>query len=377
MSNPSRLRAGLIGLGVGKIHASAMASLHHYYPGLPTIELVALATATDESARRGVEHLGFQRAGTDYRQLLDASDLDLVVIASPPDLHLSMMQAALPTRLGIYIDKPLARSLEEARAIWQLARSMRREAQLSFQFRHVPALYRARDLVGEGCLGELYSFRVAYLRSSYLDPLAPLRWKGSRQRAGGGSLNDTAPHALDLLTWLVGAPVRLAAQTRTFVKERPAARGVAELTAIDTDDHVILLAAMPNQAIGTVEAGRMVAGSVHDLGIELHGSRASLRWSLTDANHLYVAQARSPGEQMTWEQIPTFQRYSEAAMPGWDVPLGMMRFYTASIASFVRSLLAGEPFDPGLEQGVRIQALVEAADRAAASSRWEDVEPVA
>jgi predicted dehydrogenase len=374
METPRRLRAGMIGYGVGKIHASALANLHYAYPDLPGIELVALATATEASARRGIEHLGFQRAGTDYRELLESGDLDLVVIASPPDLHVPMMDAALTTRLGIYIDKPLARSLEEARAIWRRARSLGRDAQMSFQFRHVPALYRARDLIGEGRLGELYSFRAAYMRSSYIDPLQPLRWKGSRERAGSGSLNDTAPHALDLLTWLVGPPVRLAAQMRTFVTDRPVARGSAERTPIDTDDHVILLAAMPNQAIGTIEAGRMVAGSVHDLGVELHGSRASVRWNLMDANHLYLAEARAPGAEMTWEQIPTFQRYPGAAMPGWDVPLGMMRFYTASVASFVRSLLAGQAFDPGLEQGVRVQALVEAARRAAESSLWEDVE---
>jgi len=376
MSGASRLRAGLIGLGVGKLYAAALASLHHYYPELPAIELVALATATEDSARRGVEQFGFQRASTDYRELLEAKDLDLVVIATPPDLHLPMLESALATRMAIYIDKPLARSLAEARRIWRLAQSLGRDAQMIFQFRHVPALYRARDLVGDGRLGELFSFRVAYLRSSYLDPLQPLRWKGSLERSGGGSLNDTAPHALDLLSWIAGTPTRLAAQARTFVEERPVARGDTHLTTIDTDDHVILLAAMANQAIGTVEAGRMVAGSVHDFSLELHGSRASLRWSLLDANHLYWAEARASGSEVTWEQIPTLQRYPGASLPGWDVPLGMMRFHVASLGTFVQSIQSGSPFDPGLEQGVRVQAMVEAAGRAAASSRWEEVEPI-
>jgi predicted dehydrogenase len=377
MSGSLRLRAGLIGLGIGKLYASALSSLHHYYPDLPTIELVALATATEESSRRGVAQFGFQRSTTDYRELLEAQDLDLVVIATPPDLHLAMLESALATRMAICIDKPLARSLAEARRIWQVAQSLDRDAQMIFQFRHVPALYRARELVGEGRLGELFSFRVAYLRSSYLNPLQPLRWKGSRERSGGGSLNDTAPHALDLLSWIAGTPTRLAAQTRTFVGERPEARGDTRLAKIDTDDHVILLAAMSNQAIGTIEAGRMVAGSVNDFCLELHGSRASLRWSLMEANHLYWAEAREAGTEANWEQIPTLQRYPGASLPGWDVPLGMMRFYIATLASFVQSIEKGGPFDPGLEQGVRVQAMVEAAGRAAASSRWEAVEPVA
>ncbi|OGO13816.1 MAG: hypothetical protein A2Y93_17015 [Chloroflexi bacterium RBG_13_68_17] len=368
-----KLRAGVIGFGVGKVYAASLRALHDYYPDLPVVELAAVATASEASAARAREHFGFALATTDYRKLIAADDLDLLVIAAPPRWRRPMVEEALATRKALYVDKPLAVDLQDAQAILARGRALGRDAQMIFEFRFCPAVLAARQMIGEGALGEIYAFRGVYFRSSYANPATPLRWKGSRAESGGGSVNDTTPHVIDLLTWMLGMPDKVAAQTRTFVPERPAGRDDPRRVAVETDDHVLLMLTLPGGAVGTIESGRLIPGSVHDLGFEIHGSRASLRWSLMDTNHLYLAEYNADPVQSGWKQLPTMQRYPQAALPGWDVPVGMMRFHLASLGDFVRRSLAGESYDPGLAQGTRVQAVVQAAIDSAAAQAWVPV----
>lgn len=155
-----------------------------------------------------------------------------------------------------------------------MAHQQGRDGQLIFEFRYSPALQKAWQLIQSGRLGEIYSFRATYFRSSYLDPTRSLRWKGSAQKSGYGVLNDLGAHLIDLVTWLVGTQERVAAQTLTFVPVRTLA-GAAGVEHIDTDDHFIIQASLSGGALGTIEAGRLVAGAVNDLGVEIYGSHGA------------------------------------------------------------------------------------------------------
>jgi predicted dehydrogenase len=365
------LKAGVIGYGVGRIYAAGLRGLRSYYPDLPEIELVEIATRSEQSGLRAQHDLGFARQTTEYGRLMEAKDIDLVVIASPPDLHERMVIDALRAGKAVLVDKPLAHNLESAARMVAEADRLGRDAGLVFEFRYAPAMLMARELIQTGKLGRVYSFRGAYFRSSYVDPAKPLRWKGIRSISGGGSLNDTAPHVIDLITWMIGPFSRLTAQTRTFIPERPGAEG--KPTQVETDDHVLIQAALAGGGIGTIESGRLITGAVNDLTIEVYGEIGSLRWSLMDPNYLHVAGAESSAESRGWRQIPTVQRYPDAAMPGWDVPVGMLRFYIANLADFVRRTLERRTYDPGLPDGLRVQKMVDAAARAAESGIWVEL----
>lgn len=371
MARPEPLRAGLIGYGIGKVYAAALRNVEMYYAGLPRVKLVAVATSSDASGQLAVEQAGFERYTTNYRELLESPDLDLVVIATPHYLHHEMLLAALPTGMAIYTDKPLANSLGEARDIVAAARALGRDAQLSFTLRYCPAVQYARALLQHGRLGDIYSFRLAYYRSSYRDPNKPLRWKAEMAKSGGGVLSDLVPHLADLLTWLVGMPQQVAAQTRTFIRERPVARGSGESMRVETDDHVIIQAALPGGAIGTIEAGRLIAGAISNVTFEIYGSTGSLRWNGMDPNYLYVADGmRVNDEQEGWRQVPTVQSYPGAIIPGADVPVGGMRFYIAAFADFLTKTLAGQPYDPGLEQGLLVQEVIAMVAESARARTW-------
>ncbi len=276
------VRAGLIGFGIGKFYAAALHNLHLYYPDLPSVELIAVATASAASGEQAMRQFNFKRYTTDYRELLACDDMDFVVIASPNYLHHDMLLQALQTKLAVYIDKPLANNLAEARNLLQTAHETGYDAQMIFELRYCPALQHARRIIDTGRLGRLYAFRSVYFRSSYVDPDKPLRWKGSLALSGAGVLNDYAPHSIDLILWLVGKPDRVSAQLRTFITERPPSVGGTDRVSIETDDHLIAQLTMPDGTLGTIEAGRLITGCVNDLSLEIYGSAGSLRWNLAE-----------------------------------------------------------------------------------------------
>ncbi len=209
-----------------------------------------------------------------------------------------------------------------------------------------------------------------YFRSSYIDPDKPLRWKGSVSQSGAGVLNDNAPHSIDLILWLVGKPDRVSAQLRTFITERPPSVGSADRVPIETDDHLIAQLTLPDGAIGTIEAGRLITGCVNDLSLELYGREGSLRWNLAEPNSLSFADRRMPTDKRGWLKIPTNEHFPDSALPGNDLPIGMMRLHIAGLADFFRRTIDRRPYDPNLEQGVRVLAVIEAIAQAARSGEW-------
>ncbi len=370
MTQFDRIRVGLIGYGIGKAYAAALRDATMYYPDLPPVELVAVATATEANGKRAVEESGFARFTTEYRALLASEDINAVIIATPNYLHREMLLAALATEKAIYTDKPLANNLAQAREIVVAARKKRRDAQLSFTLRYLPAIQSVRKLLQTERLGQIYSFRLAYYRASYRDPEKPLRWKARMVESGGGVLSDLVPHLADLLIWLIGMPERIAAQTRTFIEERPATTGSRERVRVETDDHVIIQASLADGSIGTIESGRLIAGASSNLAVEIYGSEGSLRWNIMDPRSLFIANARKADSEQSWQRIAVVQDHLHALRPGVTIPAEGVPFDTVALADFLHKTHTGQAYDPGLEQGLRVQELLEMAAEADRAGTW-------
>jgi len=129
-------------------------------------------------------------------------------------------------------------------------------------------------------------------------------------------------------------------------------------------------AALPGGAIGTLEAGRLIAGAISNVTVEIFGSDGSLRWNGMDPNYLYVAGGTKADSEQGWRQVPTVQDYHGAIIPGADVPVGGMRYYIAACADFLTRTLAGQPYDPGLAQGLRVQEVIAMAEQSARTGEW-------
>jgi predicted dehydrogenase len=364
------IRVGLIGYGFGKVYANALRDVALYYADLPPVELVAVATSSVISGKLAAEQLGIEHYTTDYRELLASDDINTVVIATPHYLHREMLLAALATDKAIYTDKPLANNLLEAQEIVTAACARGRDAQISFTLRYCPAVQYVRQLLQAGRLGKVYTFRLAFYRGSYRNPEKPLRWKAEMAKSGGGVLSDLVPHLADLLIWLIGMPEQLAAQTRIFIPERPAVQGSSERVRVETDDHVIIQAELAGGQIGTIESGRLIAGAVSNLSVEIYGSEGSLRWNIMDPNNLYFADARLADSEQDWQRIPVTQNYASTLLPRVDIPAGEIPSNVAAFADFLSRTSKGQSYDPGLEQGLRVQEVIEMAAEAQRAGTW-------
>jgi len=367
----------MIGFGfMGKVHTYAYRTLSIFYDPVPVeTRLVGVATSSPATAERAKRQGGFELATSDYRDLLRRDDIHIIHCCTPNDMHREVVIAAVEAGKHVYCDKPLARNLAEAEDMCAAARKGRRTYQMAFNYRFVPALLRAKELMREGFLGELLCFRAAYLHAGYVDPERPMSWRLDAGRSGGGALLDLGSHIIDLVRHLLGDCRRVRAMTRTFTPRRPVRKGSPETAPVEVDDAVWMQAEMTCGAIGTLEASRVSTGASDEIRLELHGRLGAIAFNLMDPNWLYVYDNRLPEEPLGgmrgFTRVESVQRYpAPASLAVPKNTVGWLRFHVASIHSFLENVAAGRPGDPSLEDGLAVQRVMDAAYRSESSGDW-------
>ncbi|MGI6459190.1 MAG: Gfo/Idh/MocA family protein [Candidatus Hydrogenedentales bacterium] len=372
---------GILGFGfIGKVHAYGHLNIPLFYDPPPcTTRITHICTSRLETAESGRAQVGADVATTDYREVTENPDVQIVHICTPNHLHRDPLLSAMAHNKHIYCDKPLVAHLSEIEPLEEALTRYTGIAQMTFQNRFFPATLRARQLVEEGFLGRLLQFRACYLHAGSADPDALLKWKLSAE-AGGGVIADLASHVLDLLHPLVGDYAALTAATQIAYSDRPSAADPNTRLPVEAEDNVVLLARTRSGALGTIEATKLATGTEDELRFELHGSRGAIRFNLMDPHHLEIYDAAAPdkplGGRRGWTRLDTGQRY---APPGGGFPspkasIGWMRSHMACLANFLYCVAANRPAEPGLEQGIYIQKLIDAVRRSARTSAWVELD---
>ncbi len=371
---------GMIGYGfMGKMHSYSYASLPFIYDPPPArVRFAAVCALSEKSRELAHERAGYEWATDDYRELVSRPDVDVVNICTPNYLHFEQVMAALSAGKHVYCDKPLAMNAREAAEMAEAAERVGTTCQVTFHNRYSPAMMRARELAESGFLGDITSFRAVYLHSGYTDPNRPISWRMQREKAGGGALVDLGSHAIDLLRMLMGDFVRVRAELRTLVEERPVSAGSSEKVRADADELALLELETGSGAVGTLEASRVATGAYDDLRLEIHGARGAVRFDLTDPNWLWVYDDTKPkaplGGDRGWTRIECIQHYPKpAALPGGVTPVGWSRFHIASIHEFVSRVVDGRPGCPSFRDGLAVQRVTDAAIRSSKNGGWEKV----
>ncbi len=205
-----------------------------------------------------------------------------------------------------------------------------------------------------------------------------MKWKLTAA-AGGGVIADLAAHVLDLIDHLIGPLRSLTAATHIAYPQRPSLSDPASILSVDAEDCVTLLARMPSGALGTIEATKLATGSEDELRLEIHGSRGALRFNGMDPHHLEFHDATADdgpqGGFRGWNRIDTGQRYGSpaASFPSPKAAMGWLRTHAACLANFLEAVADGRPAEPGLQQGIRVQQMIDCVRRSAAEGRWVDV----
>ncbi len=373
-------QVGILGFGmIGKVHAYGYRNLPLFYDPVPLeTRITHVVTSRPETAQKARRLLDAEAAGTDFREVTENPAIRIVHICTPNDRHREALLSALRHQKHVYCDKPLVATMDEAEEVRQALAGYRGTAQMTFQNRFFPATLRAKQLIDAGLLGQPLEFRACYLHAGSADPDAPLKWKLTAA-AGGGVIADLASHVLDLLAHFLGPFAAVMAQTKIAYPQRPSAAGSSESAAVDAEDCVLALARMRSGAVGTIEATKLATGTEDELRLEIHGSAGAMRFNSMDLHHLEIygsgAVDRPLGGLRGWTRIDCGQRYPSPAsgFPSPKASIGWLCSHVACLANFLQAVADGRPAEPGLEQGIYVQHLMDCLRRSADGSRWIDV----
>ncbi|MGO2111688.1 MAG: Gfo/Idh/MocA family protein, partial [Pseudoclavibacter sp.] len=386
MNAPDRLGVGLISVGwMGRLHSRAYLAAPLHYPELPVRADLAVAADPDE---RGRDHatgvLGYQDAVVDYRDLLADPRVDVVSICSPNFLHREIALAAIEAGKPFWIEKPMGRGADESRDIAVAAERAGLVSAVGFNYRHAPAVARARELVRGGALGTVTNLRVALFADYSADPRGALTWRFNRERAGSGVIGDLLSHGIDLAQFVAGPLAQVSAMTETFIRERPlpAAGSVghhaevaddAPTGPVENEDYAAMFARFTSGAVGVFESSRVAVGPRASYGLEVYGTRGSLRWNFERLNELEFADDRSGYRTiMAGPEFGDFARFQ----PGAGTSMGFDDLKTTEAALFLRSVAEGRQLAPSAADGWSAAEIADAAVRSAADGAWVDVPAV-
>ena len=375
-----KIEIGLIGYGgIGKIHTLCYKDIEMYYPGqLPTIDLAAVCTSKPETAKRAAQEGGYRTWFTDASALIQSDDVMVVDCSLPNFAHQSVLLEAIAAGKHVYCEKPLAMNGTEARDIVNAAAKTHVQVGMTFNYRFVPALLRAHELIREGALGKIYRFQTEYLHTGYENSERPLSWRLEHEKSGGGALADLGAHVIDLMRYLLGEFQSVRAMTHTYIKERPIVRGSQEKGPVTVDDAAWVQARLENGAIGTIEASRFSTGVLDELRFEICGEKGSLRFNLMDANYLYWFDASRKGGafggEQGWIRLDTVQQYPGASIPSPRSVLGWTRTHAENQYQFLKAIVEGSTPQPNIIDGLRTQFVLDAAYASAEQGGWVNVE---
>ncbi len=373
---------GVVGFGfMGRTHAYGYLNLPLFYDPPPArIRLVGVCTRHEDTARKAQETAGFEFATTNVEELIARDDIHIINCCTPNKSHREVLLQAMAAGKHVYCDKPLARNAAEARELADASRAARGKCQMALNYRFLPATLRAKQLMEDGALGDIFHFRACYLHAGYIDPSRPMSWRLSKEESGGGALFDLGSHVLDLMYHLLGPYESVSALCETIIKERPLKDDPARMGEVEVDDVAVLNVRMASGAFGTIEASRFATGAQDELRFEIHGSKGAMKFNLMDPNWLYLYRTDAPGGDYGGErgftQIECVQRYpAPSVLPAPKVSVGWIRGHLHSLYSFVRNIAEDRPASPNFCDAAHVHDVMEAAYRSAESGAWADVPP--
>ncbi|MET7708904.1 Gfo/Idh/MocA family oxidoreductase [Micromonospora sp. NPDC005413] len=401
MSTTDReLRVGMVGYAfMGAAHSQAWRTVNRVYD-LPARARMALICGRDTpKVADAADRLGWDAYTTDWRDLINRDDIDVVDICTPGDSHAEIALAALAAGKHVLCEKPLANTVAEARAMTaaaDVARAAGVRSMCGFNYRRVPAVTMMRQMVADGRLGVIRHVRATYLQDWIVDPQFPLVWRLQKDRAGSGALGDIGAHIIDLTQFVTGQRISgVSAITETFVKERPLPDGSSGLAAtvdgggsvdgngagtglVTVDDAAVFVARLDGGALATYEASRFATGRKNALRVEINGSLGSVVFDLERLNELEFYDATRPGLEQGFNRILVTEG-EHPYMSAWWPPghiIGYEHSFTHEMRDFIEAVATGVDPAPSFADGLQVQLVLDAVTRSAEfGSTWTEVEP--
>jgi predicted dehydrogenase len=369
------LGVGMLGYAfMGKAHTNALKKLPYMmYPPVAIPELVAVCGRNVEATTEAARRYGYKKVYTDWRAMIEDSDIHVFDNGGPNDAHAEPCIAAAAAGKHVFCEKPLARTAAEAKPMLDAVRAAGVKHMVAFNYRFVPAIVLAKQLIDSGKLGRIFHFRASYLQEWIMDPNFPRVWRLVKSVAGSGALGDLGSHIIDLGRFLVGEPKQVMSMMKTFIDERPLPEG--GMGKVDVDDAFVSLVEFENGALGTLEATRFAAGGKNRNTFEINGEYGSIRFNLEKMNELDVFWAgEEPKETRGFHNVLVSESYHPYWSNWWPQGhiIGWEHTFVHEFHHFFKSIVNNEPVDPygaTFVDGYRNAVICDAIDESARSGR--------
>jgi predicted dehydrogenase len=369
-----KLNIAMIGYRfMGKAHSNAWRQVSRFFePALEPVMKVVCGR-NEEEVKKAAETYGWQEYATSWEEVVARNDIDVVDICTPGDSHSPIAIAAAQARKVVFCEKPLANNVAEAEKMLDAVERNGVIHMICHNYRRVPAVTLARQLIAEGSIGEIFHYRGTYLQDWLVSPAFPRVWRLEKAKAGSGALGDLASHSVDLSRYLIGEITDVAGLLKTFITERPLESGSQTMAPVDVDDAALSLVKFDNGAIGTIEASRFATGRKNFNRFEINGSRGSIVFNLERMNELqlYTEGGRDGGFR-TILATDAAHPYMAAWWPPGHI-IGYEHTFTHTVLDLIKAIAEQKLPRPNFEDGVRNQKVLAAIEKASASRRWEEV----
>jgi len=370
---------------MGKAHSNAWRQAPHFFPLKAELKMSTICGRDSKAVEAARAQLGWERAATDWREVVNSPDIDLVDINTPNDSHAEIAIAAAKAGKHILCEKPLAMNVAECQEMLDAAKKAKVVHMICHNYRRIPAIAHAKKMIEQGAIGNIFHYRARYAQDWIVDPDFPLVWRLQKGVSGSGAHGDINAHIIDLARYLVGEFKEVCGLMNTFIKERPlqdqggggdglGATAGKVMGKVTVDDAALFIGRFKNGAIANLEATRFALGRKNHITLEINGSKGSLYFDLEDLNRLKCYDNTAPADRQGFSDILVTQPGGVHPYVGqWWPPghiIGYEHTFVHAIADFVNAVVDGKSVQPTFEDGMRNQRVLEAVEESAKTRQW-------
>ncbi|TWU22432.1 1,5-anhydro-D-fructose reductase [Novipirellula galeiformis] len=373
------LNIGMVGYGfMGRTHSNGYSQANHFFPCEYKPVLKAVCARNKDKAQAFADTWGYESVETDWRELLKRDDIDAIDVCTPNNLHKEISIAAAEAGKMVLCEKPLAMNQTDGEAMCQAVEKAGVKNMVWYNYRRVPAVTLAKQLIDEGRLGQIFHYRANFLQDWTINADVPqggaATWRLDAEAAGSGVTGDLLAHCIDTALWLNGQIKDVSAMTETFVKERMHSE-TGKKEPVKIDDACSFLCHFDNGSLGLFESTRYARGHKALYTFEINGENASIRWDLHDLHRLEYFDHNDDSIVRGWRSVHVSDG-DQPYMGNWWVPglnIGYEHTFIHQVADFLKSLETGEQMHPSFRDALETQKVCDAVLDSAAQRVWKEV----
>lgn len=374
------VKIGLIGANwMGSYHSIGLTSVRQAYQDiLPVFESVA--DVNEAAAKTAATRFGYKKVFTDWHDVINDPEVELVIIATPNFTHAEIAIAAAKAGKHILCEKPMANKLEDGKAMADAVAQAGIKSLVDFIYTKCPANVQAQKMVQNGQIGNFVTFRAEFDISACSDPTTPATWRQMAATAGTGALGDLTAHLISLSDMVVGKKiVSVMASMDTPYVVRPDARDNTKTVEVDTDDQIYVIVKYEDGRIGSMSSSRISSARPYGLTYEIQGDKGSIRYDITHLNELEYCNIDCDISERGFKTIKGNVNHGDYSKFCASYELGISYGDVMAIQAhhILEAIVEDKDVEIDIAYGHSVDTVLAAMAKSAKENRWVDIAEVA